>query len=225
VRGLGAGLRWRSAPAFSTAWRRYSFVTEVLICAWGVVILASEAICRAGMSGGSFGGSRGMADAPIEPRLIGEAADFGTLQQILRDRAEELGCSRERLDDISGVQPGYSAKVLGPIPAKTLGRTSLGLILGGLALKLRVIEDPEQLKRIATRLIRKDPKAAHPRRPIQLSDLAPAIFERVMAEARRVLIEEILECWAMSERKPVKAAAGRCNGRKVNGRNGHRKAG
>jgi hypothetical protein len=61
-----------------------------------------------------------LADAPTGPRVLGEAIEYGDLHEILRSRSEELGASRETLDAVSGLQSGYTAKLLSPVPRKAL---------------------------------------------------------------------------------------------------------
>src|SRR5262249_13470142 len=57
----------------------------------------------------------------------------------------------ESLDLVSGLTGGYSAKLLSPVPIKTLGRVSLGLILQTLGLRLIAVEDMEALSRVKSR--------------------------------------------------------------------------
>jgi hypothetical protein len=151
-----------------------------------------------------------LADAPTEPRILGFANDYGTLCGLLRARADELAVSRECIDAVSGLQPGYSGKLLSPIPAKAFGRTSLPLLLGGLAVKLAVVEDTEQLRVIAGRLEKRDMRSVHPR-TLTLSTVPPDILEALRAEARAELEAE-------AQRR------GRRSGHRKNGHNGHRKA-
>ena len=56
------------------------------------------------------------------------------------------GVTLETLDHIAGWPSGYSGKLLAPDPIKNLGWLSLGLGLNALAIKLVVVEDPEQRK-------------------------------------------------------------------------------
>jgi hypothetical protein len=52
------------------------------------------------------------------------------------------------LELITGLPDGYCNKLLADPPAKNIGITSLGKLLKGLALKLNVVEDAEQLQKI-----------------------------------------------------------------------------
>lgn len=81
-------------------------------------------------------------------------SSYTELHAALRQRAEALGISRETIDAISGLQPGYAAKLLAPRPLKKLGALSMGLLFGALGCKGALIEDPEAMALIQTRLVR-----------------------------------------------------------------------
>jgi hypothetical protein len=87
-----------------------------------------------------------------QPRQIALVRDYDGLIQALRARADELRLSRQSLDEISGLQSGYSSKLLAPVPIKTLGQVSFGPALGAMGLAIVVIEDAEQLAKIAARI-------------------------------------------------------------------------
>jgi hypothetical protein len=89
-------------------------------------------------------------------------ADVRTLEGLrlaLRSRADALNISRETLDEISGLQEGYSGKLLAPTPIKNLGDLSLSLLLASLGLRLVLIEDPAALERVQNRLVPRNTKA------------------------------------------------------------------
>jgi hypothetical protein len=132
------------------------------------------AIARSRRNGAYFERYANRADASvIEPpravepdeipelRPIGVARDYPELHFWLRQVAESRAISRETIDDISGLQPGYSAKLLAPVPKKALGRVSMGPLFGSLGLLLVVCEDPRQLARVSARYVRRDEKSAH----------------------------------------------------------------
>jgi hypothetical protein len=85
-------------------------------------------------------------------RRIAVVSNYSELIACLRQRAETLNISNVVLDDVSGLQDGYSGKLLSLNPKRTLGRLSLGLMLGALGLRLIVVEDREALKRVKGRL-------------------------------------------------------------------------
>jgi hypothetical protein len=63
------------------------------------------------------------------------------LVAALRARRDELNISHELIDDIAGLQSGYTSKLLAPTPGKNLGYMSLGAIMGALGIGLVVVED------------------------------------------------------------------------------------
>ncbi len=85
-------------------------------------------------------------------RVIAEVRDYQQLISALRARVVELGAAGETLDDVAGLPLRYTMKLLAPMPLKTLGRTSMGPLLGVLGLKLLVVEDTEALERVRRRL-------------------------------------------------------------------------
>jgi hypothetical protein len=90
--------------------------------------------------------------------MLGEVASYSDLHRLLRGRANELGLSRESLDAVSGLQPGYSAKLLSPRPQKRLGVTSLPLLLEALAVRLILVADDEKAADLHKRI------TLHPRK-------------------------------------------------------------
>ena len=97
-----------------------------------------------------------MIDAPIA--IVREYRD---LIAAARVRMAQLDITFETLDTVSGVQAGYSAKLLGPEPSKGLGKMSFGAIMGALGIKLAVVEDAEALARVRDRLVKR--RNARPR--------------------------------------------------------------
>jgi hypothetical protein len=97
----------------------------------------------------------------LEGRPLATIREYGQLVQALRERAEELNVSRETLDAVSGLQSGYSAKLLCQI--KGVGRTSLGPLLGAMGVALVLVEDPEALAKVRPRLTQRLPQGCHAR--------------------------------------------------------------
>jgi hypothetical protein len=60
--------------------------------------------------------------------------------------------SNDTLDEVCGFCDRYSSKLLGLHPNRILGRISFAALLGGLAVKLILVHDPEQLRRVRARL-------------------------------------------------------------------------
>jgi hypothetical protein len=85
-------------------------------------------------------------------RIIGEVTSYAGLVAALRLRLDELGTTRETVDEVAGLPARYAGKLLSPNPVKSLGRSSLGLLLGTLGVKLIVAVDEVALERIRHRL-------------------------------------------------------------------------
>jgi len=86
-------------------------------------------------------------------RTLATVRDYHGLHMALRARAEQIGASRLAIDDLAGLQPGYSGKLLGPRMVKKLGALSLGALLQALGLKLIVAEDAEAVEQFTQRVI------------------------------------------------------------------------
>ena len=56
--------------------------------------------------------------------------NYTGLLDAVRARMAQLELTYEILDHLSGVQVGYSSKILGPRPVKAFGPVSLGAIHG-----------------------------------------------------------------------------------------------
>jgi hypothetical protein len=88
------------------------------------------------------------------------------LLDAIRGRRDELNISHETIDDLAGLQSGYTSKILAPTPIKNLGPMSLGAILGALGIGLIVVEDSLQRSKVESRWCQR--KRAH--RPGALLD-------------------------------------------------------
>ena len=84
-----------------------------------------------------------------DERRIAICTSYDELIAALRARADELKVTREGLDAVSGLQAGYSAKLLAPVPMRSLGKVSLGPMLQALGLAVVLVEDPEAIRRFA----------------------------------------------------------------------------
>jgi hypothetical protein len=97
-----------------------------------------------------------MPDTPIaidQPRIIATASSYDAFLQTIRDRVAELGITYETLDAISGLQSGYTGKLLAQIPIRRMGPIVLFLVLQSLGLQLGLLEDRNALRAVATRLV------------------------------------------------------------------------
>jgi hypothetical protein len=86
----------------------------------------------------------------FEPLAI--VTDYPQLIAVLRRRVVELGTSLRAVDELAGLPDHYVQTLLALGGRRSLGRTSMGPILGALGLKLAVLPDDEALARIRHRL-------------------------------------------------------------------------
>jgi hypothetical protein len=103
------------------------------------------------------------------PQAIATIGSYDDLIAVARARMDQLEITFATLDWISGVQSGYSAKLLGPGPdhCKTVGPISFCAIMGALGMKLLAVEDAEAMARVRQRLVRRKyrvPSSSHWRR-------------------------------------------------------------
>jgi hypothetical protein len=84
--------------------------------------------------------------------IVAEITDYDGLIQGLRQRIHALGTSFDVIDELLLLSPRYSAKVLSPRPSKFMSKRLFGDILSVAAVKLLLIEDPEQFDKIKHRL-------------------------------------------------------------------------
>src|SRR5689334_17284842 len=94
----------------------------------------------------------------VELRLFGEANDYDGLVRAIRSGVDFRQLSRETLDSISGLHGGYSAKLLTIPPMRGIGPASAGPLLQSAALKILVVEDPDALKVVENRYVKRRKK-------------------------------------------------------------------
>jgi hypothetical protein len=86
-----------------------------------------------------------------EPRVLGQVESYAAVHELLRTRADELGLSREVIDELAGLQSGYAGKVLAPVPIRRASLETLLLMFSALGLRLVVVEDRAALERLRDR--------------------------------------------------------------------------
>ncbi len=97
-------------------------------------------------------------DAPTSGRTadavhpIAVVTDCTELVVALRQQIAELDVSMETVDAVAGLPLRYTSKLLCRSQMKSIGRTSLGPLLGALGLRIALIPDHEALDRVRTRL-------------------------------------------------------------------------
>lgn len=96
----------------------------------------------------------------VEPRTLAIVREYDDLLAAVRARMDELELTFDLLDHRSGVQVGYSSKIISPRPSKTFGPVSWGAIMGALRLKLILVDDPDaagnRLKKLEKRRVAKN---------------------------------------------------------------------
>ena len=136
-------------------------------------------------------------------KVIGEAVDHDGLVALLRQRKDALDLSDLVLDDLSGLTPGHSAKILTCV--KRIGGLSLAPLLGALGLRMVLIEDPDAAKNISAHWERRrSDRASHDNgkvsrfavdraRPVIMTELATKAAKARWAKAseadRRAAVE------------------------------------
>jgi hypothetical protein len=96
--------------------------------------------------------------------VLAEARDYDQLINALKCRLHSLNCTMEAVDDLAGLPLRYTSKIFAQKKLKSVGRVSLGPLLGALGLKLLVAEDAEMFARIKDRLgRRKNTRAGYAR--------------------------------------------------------------
>lgn len=82
-------------------------------------------------------------------RQIAVCADYDQLQFALRQWADELGLSRETIDERAGLTDGHAAKLLRLNPVRRLGPETLGAMLRALGVVLILAPLDDELQRIS----------------------------------------------------------------------------
>lgn len=106
-------------------------------------------------------------------RRLATARDYDQLHRAIRARVDELGFTREEIDDATGLQNGYTSKLLAPIPIKAFGRQSLGPMLEvlGLGLVIEVLDEQPRINKSP----KSQPYKRHQRKPVTLGGNVPEI--------------------------------------------------
>lgn len=86
-----------------------------------------------------------------ERRQLAFVKDYDGLIEALKRRACELDLTNQTIDELAGLQSGYTGKLFGPRQGRSLGGVSFGLMLQTLGVGVVLVEDPEALARIAAR--------------------------------------------------------------------------
>lgn len=93
--------------------------------------------------------------------MLAIARDYDQLIAAFRARRDELKVTHLTLDDIAGLQGGYTGKLLSDPPIRAFGRVSLGPILGALGLAVVLVQDNAALRRVQDRLVTRKHRKMH----------------------------------------------------------------
>jgi hypothetical protein len=89
---------------------------------------------------------------------IAAVSDYSSFLRAIRDRVAQLGITHETLDAVSGLQSGYSSKLLCDPPVRRMGPIVLFLVLQSLGLSMVLAPDPIGLRSLQSRLVRRKVK-------------------------------------------------------------------
>jgi hypothetical protein len=130
---------------------------------------------------------------PADWRGLGIITDYGSLMDTLRARAavRQIAVSGDA-NEIAGLPTGYIQKLIGPRQVRRIGMMSLGPLLGVLGLKLIAVEDPETIKRFASRTRKRDQRLVRSgiRGDTTKIFLSRRFMSKIQTEGRRVRWEE-----------------------------------
>jgi len=88
-------------------------------------------------------------------KILGSINNYDTLIELLRKRQSDLGIAMETVDAVAGLPLRYTSKLLAKVPVRQLGRVSFGPLLKCLGMTLIAVEDLSALKRIESRLTKR----------------------------------------------------------------------
>lgn len=108
-----------------------------------------------------------------DERVIATIVDADDLIAAWNARRDHLALPVAEIDRLAGTPAGYAGKVLGPARIKGFGATSFGLINGALAVRLLMVEDPDQIDRILQH------RETRKRAPTQRLQVSKAIADHV----------------------------------------------
>ncbi len=145
---------------------------------------------------------------------------YGRLIEALAHRAAELGMTHAAVDQLAGLQEGYTSKCFGPSMTKHLGALTLFLVLPALGLRLTLIRDDAAAEQSARRVIRRNHRQARPANLAQ-KKCSERVRERALRELATLSWSEAKGAIAAAKAKlkveKVAAAARKANS------NGHTK--
>ena len=110
---------------------------------------------------------------------LGEVKCYGDLHAIMRARVASLQVTREGLDEIVGLQDGYTAKLLTPTPMRRLGAATMADFLEAIGVKLLAVVDDEAVERHASKIARYRAEKVHQPEPAISAEVERLVRERI----------------------------------------------
>jgi hypothetical protein len=80
---------------------------------------------------------------------------YAQLMAAVRERAVELNTTREQIDHVAGLTPGYAGKILSRTLIKRMHWKTFDLVLPALGMMLIAVEDPEATAKLRGRYCRR----------------------------------------------------------------------
>jgi hypothetical protein len=90
--------------------------------------------------------------------VIREMHSLEDVHTFLRARADLLGISRSKLDELAHIADGYASKVLSRQPVRSMGIGIAIAIADALGMSVVLVESPEKMERIANVIGTRDPR-------------------------------------------------------------------
>ena len=116
-----------------------------------------------------------------------DVTDYDSLIEALRSAKSARGLSDGSVDELGGLTRGHTEKVLGPSRTKNLSPMMLETLLGVLAVKLVLVDDPAAAARMEKRWDRRDEKRvrtdAHRVSMRMVERAKPAVFRQLSEKA------------------------------------------
>ena len=117
--------------------------------------------------------------------VLAEIRDYGDLHKCLRQVAVDREITREGIDAVAGLQPGYAGKLLSPVPMKRLGPASMGAVFGALGVKLFAVVDDEAVAKYRSQVdANKRVRPLHELRP-EIPEHVKQLVEDELRKKRR----------------------------------------
>lgn len=114
------------------------------------------------------------------PRIpIATVSDHNALLEAIRQRVAELDVSYDVIESIAGIQSGCPSKVIANPPPKRIGPFTYFLILQALGCELQMVENPQEMERLRSRLSKRKLRRTRVRPAASIIELAPDFYARI----------------------------------------------